>query len=430
MIVSANGKPRKIFLDCGGHDGCSVRTFLKSRADADQFEIYSFEPNPRLGLFYDKLPTTLVPKAVWTDDGEVPFFLDEKDYDGSSLYRHKQNIVGGTPLTVSAIDFSRWLRRHFRSSDQIVLKLDIEGAEYRVLDKMIDDGTIDWIAELYVDFHWNKLGMAAAEHNHIAERLANRGIVPRHWSAAVECGHRRENLLLLTAANGRFTAWVDRWLAAVRRYDYPFVVYDLGELHQGIRFDLGSDGQRFQETGQYNSVFARWPVLATHKPAVIADCLAKAHGWVVYLDADCLIRQRIDEITGDYDLGVTVRRPGELQRASRDHRAFMGQINAGVLMFNATPATRAFVAKWAAETGRRAACDQQVLNEMLNPTFEPWTPGEARVIDDLRVRAFPTDVYNYYYFDEPAPATAKILHFKGPTREQAYAAVCAGSLRG
>ena len=64
MIVSANGNPRHVFLDCGGHDGCSVRTFLKTRPDADRFEIYSFEPNARLADDYAELPTTLIPKAV------------------------------------------------------------------------------------------------------------------------------------------------------------------------------------------------------------------------------------------------------------------------------------------------------------------------------------------------------------------------------
>ncbi|MBC8875911.1 MAG: FkbM family methyltransferase [Planctomycetes bacterium] len=343
MIVSAKGNPRHVFLDCGGHDGCSVRAFLKSRPDADRFAIYSFEPNPRLAEYYADLPTTLIPKAVWIEDADVTLFLDEKDYDGSSLYRHKQNIVGGTPLTVPAIDFSHWFRHQFRQTDHIVLKLDIEGAEYRVLEKMIDEGTIDWVSELYVEFHWNKLGMPAAEHDHILQRLSQRGITIRHWSAAAECGHRSENLLLLTAANGRFATWVDRWLTAVRSHDYPCVVYDLGELNQGVRFDLGDGGKRFQETGQYNSIFARWPVLAMHKPAVIADCLARAHRWVVYLDADCLIRERIDDVIGEHDLGVTVRRPGELRQASRDHRPFMGQINAGVIFLNATPATRAFV---------------------------------------------------------------------------------------
>ena len=49
---------RKVFIDCGSYDGCSVRKFRDTRKDAHEFEIYCFEPNPCIGL------TTLFPKAT------------------------------------------------------------------------------------------------------------------------------------------------------------------------------------------------------------------------------------------------------------------------------------------------------------------------------------------------------------------------------
>ena len=51
------------------------------------------------------------------------------------------------------IDFSRWLSANFSIRDYIIVKMDIEGAEYEVLEKMIRDGTLQMVNELYVEFH-------------------------------------------------------------------------------------------------------------------------------------------------------------------------------------------------------------------------------------------------------------------------------------
>ena len=59
-----------------------------------------------------------------------------------------------------AIDFSRWLKemvaRHTEADGSkpfVVVKMDIEGAEYAVLEELVHDGTIALISELMVEFH-------------------------------------------------------------------------------------------------------------------------------------------------------------------------------------------------------------------------------------------------------------------------------------
>ena len=39
---------RKIFLDCGSNDGCSVRKFQDTKDKEKQFEYFCFEGNPKL----------------------------------------------------------------------------------------------------------------------------------------------------------------------------------------------------------------------------------------------------------------------------------------------------------------------------------------------------------------------------------------------
>ena len=48
-----------------------------------------------------------------------------------------------------------------------------------------------------------------------------------------------------------------------------------------------------------------------------------------------------------------------------------------------------------------------------------WPPGDLRVVGGARVMSFPTDIYNFYYFDENIPDSAKILHFRGSLKHEA-----------
>jgi len=57
------------------------------------------------------------------------------------------------PVRVDAVDFSQWLRENCEEPDYAIIKMDIEGAEYDVLEKLIADDTIRLIDELRVEFH-------------------------------------------------------------------------------------------------------------------------------------------------------------------------------------------------------------------------------------------------------------------------------------
>ena len=39
---------RKIFLDCGAYNGCSVELFTKMYDDYEEYEVFSFEANTKL----------------------------------------------------------------------------------------------------------------------------------------------------------------------------------------------------------------------------------------------------------------------------------------------------------------------------------------------------------------------------------------------
>ncbi len=178
---------RRIFLDCGGHKATSIKLFLATYSESDQYEIYSFEPNPRLRHYFDEYleTVTFIPKAVWVYDGDVPLYLSGKPCQaGSSVYsKKKTGKLDKTPTILPCIDLSKFIRDNFDPSDEIVLKLDIEGAEYGVIQRMHVDDTLSYIDTLYVDFHTNVIPNIKKKHREIITILNQRKITPRHWNA-------------------------------------------------------------------------------------------------------------------------------------------------------------------------------------------------------------------------------------------------------
>lgn len=148
----------KFFIDGGGYDGCSVRKFRHLYDPNLEYFIYSFEPNKIFNKYYDFEKHSLINSGIYIKNGELDFYLDNIDYDGSSIYL-KSNIHNKTKINISVIDFSEWLSNliiKHKPSD-IILKLDIEGAEYQVLNKLIDTNLLRYIKNLFIEWHEDRL---------------------------------------------------------------------------------------------------------------------------------------------------------------------------------------------------------------------------------------------------------------------------------
>jgi FkbM family methyltransferase len=181
-----------LFVDWGGHNGSSVRKFRRDFDPKQRFDIVSFEPNPAYAdAFTGFTRHTLIPAAVWIANDSLDFYLNREDGDGSTLFRHKLTRHEGwygeldrhSPIKVAAIDLSAWLRTHCRPGDYVILKLDVEGAEYPLLRKMIRDGTIDLIDELLIEWHWDRVRISHEEHASLVDQLTARRISVSPWDA-------------------------------------------------------------------------------------------------------------------------------------------------------------------------------------------------------------------------------------------------------
>ena len=152
---------KKVLLDCGANKGQSYEWFMKNRDDSGEYEIHCFEPVSSFSKNLSQLPMTYHKEAVWIEDGTIDFYDKTAEYIGrlsSTLYKHKTDNAGqGTRTTVSCIDFSKFIKDNFKLLDYIIVKMDIEGAEYKVIEKMLEDKTFEYIDEFYIEFHGGKI---------------------------------------------------------------------------------------------------------------------------------------------------------------------------------------------------------------------------------------------------------------------------------
>ena len=167
----------KAFVDVGAFRGSTIRRFKLGPRYSPDWKIYAFECNPKLADFRYDAGVDVIRKAAWIDDGELQFFISRKSpalVQGSSVYREKTtgNLDTDHPVTTPCIDFSAWLSLTFQPGDTVIVKMNIEGAEYDVLEKCVADGTISLVSELYIQWHNSKCNIPRARHDALKKALS------------------------------------------------------------------------------------------------------------------------------------------------------------------------------------------------------------------------------------------------------------------
>lgn len=226
-------------------------------------------------------------------------------------------------------------------------------------------------------------------------------------------------MMILTAGDRKFKSLVQTSWNQTKKFGYSMFVYDLGGL--GFGKPMTIDHRLFRENGYYWELDGGIRAPGVHKPRMIKDYLVnhcKMNEFVAYLDGDAILIDRIDEVIGDYDVGVTVRSPSEIEELKRifngQPRLYEGYINNGVMFFRKTEATLNFIDHWVRETDRLKT-DQLGLNRLLEDHF-PVIANQIIACRGVRVRTFDTRIYNNYYFLKGEQKDAKILHFKKDRR--------------
>lgn len=166
---------KKYFFDCGTHMFQGFQQFADKYSIDSSWICYCFEPNI---LTYNESKTVCsnlsknytifhLNKAISIDDGDTKIKCSKvKTYEHGTEFGtftdQSSNILKKSQSwwndeyeehDVKSIDFSNFLKNKVERDDFVLIKMDIEGSEFSVLDKLIEDGNIDLINDLYVEFH-------------------------------------------------------------------------------------------------------------------------------------------------------------------------------------------------------------------------------------------------------------------------------------
>lgn len=157
---------KNILVDCGGNLGQGFKELQKLFGINEKWDVVIFEPNtnclPKLrhnlrAFNYIKI----INKAVDTNNDTAKLYIpnDSEVSQGATI---KEGILNkaverdlggyGNNFNVECICLSEYIS-DIDEDYNIYLKLDVEGAEYAILEHMINQNTLSRVSYLFVEFH-------------------------------------------------------------------------------------------------------------------------------------------------------------------------------------------------------------------------------------------------------------------------------------
>jgi len=145
-----------VFIDGGAHKGEELAYLSEIGC-----EVHSFEINPyhieRLQNEYSKYQNININHcALWVENADIDVYYKKTHMHASmSTEACKHNIDINNKISVKAIDISEYILSLNKKIS--VLKMDIEGGEYKVINHLIKTKVIDKIEKIYFEDHENKM---------------------------------------------------------------------------------------------------------------------------------------------------------------------------------------------------------------------------------------------------------------------------------
>lgn len=156
-----------VVIDCGANLGQGYNRLVQNYSLTPR-AVHMFDILPEACDFLRvKYPNAIIHnKGVWCSSEKRIVKREKANIDGVQNVGHESNILQDihTKTTSGAhhdwdtyelecINFSAFLKENFQISDNILLKLDVEGAEYEIIDKLIEDNTISLIKNIHIEWH-------------------------------------------------------------------------------------------------------------------------------------------------------------------------------------------------------------------------------------------------------------------------------------
>lgn len=152
------------------------------------------------------------------------------------------------------------------------------------------------------------------------------------------------------------------------------------------------------------------------KQDFIYDHWKKVDDFIVYLDADAMVTQNIDEAIGDYDIGVTMR--ASYPKVPDVYLPFREFCHAGVVFVNNTEGAEIFLQRWiAARDVAYTYSDQHALDITLRSELRdfgyPLRGKTVTSLSGIKIKILPQEIYNLLVNRNTFNPDAKIVHISG-----------------
>jgi FkbM family methyltransferase len=173
-------KPGDIVIDCGAYLGRITNYFADRGAIVHSFEP-CFDLYNRLLVRFATYNNVLVwNRGVWDNNCDLDLFF-HKDYEinkdgiykfkyleSSSVFKSKRN-VGGYSEVFKMINLSEFI---FQLNGRVkLLKLNIEGSEYRVIKDLIRSKAVNKIDNIVVSWHKRKIPTLESAHRRLKAKV-------------------------------------------------------------------------------------------------------------------------------------------------------------------------------------------------------------------------------------------------------------------
>jgi FkbM family methyltransferase len=151
-------KKSPVIIDCGANIGLSILYFKKKYPNS---KIIAFEPNPnvftilRANLEQNHIQGVELYNYCLSDsEGEIEFYINENfgTMEGSVF----EERGGSKKLKVKAVRLSSYIKEEVD-----LVKMDIEGAEIKVLDDLKRNDKLNFVNTYLIEYHHNIPGLVS-----------------------------------------------------------------------------------------------------------------------------------------------------------------------------------------------------------------------------------------------------------------------------
>jgi FkbM family methyltransferase len=198
-ILTGSGG-RGLFIDCGSNLGQGLAHF-KKHFPADLYDYILVEPNPHCAGRLRRMADSsgehieIIEAAASNCEGRAKFYGLAEDgrgqtSDGGSILRDHASAWYTADeqraVEVRTFSLSQLIESRGGSYSAIIMKMDIEGAEYEVLEHLLETGAHRMLNGLYVEFHSQYMreparSVYAKREADITERYKAAGLPLRPW---------------------------------------------------------------------------------------------------------------------------------------------------------------------------------------------------------------------------------------------------------